>query len=81
MKLITIPLLVCVAGKLLGLPHDMVLFLAAEAALPSAATITMFCEIYGLDAGYASQTVGTSSLLSLASLPVVLKGAVWLVGL
>lgn len=81
MKLITIPLLVCVVGKLLGLPHDMVLFLAAEAALPSAATITMFCEIYGLDAGYASQTVGTSSLLSLASLPLVLKGAEWLVAL
>lgn len=55
MKLVGIPLVVCVIGKLIGLPHDMVLFATVEAALPSAATITMFSEMYDLNAGYASQ--------------------------
>ena len=72
MKLIAIPLVVCVVGKLIGLPHDMVLFATVEAALPAAASITMFSEMYGLNAGYASQTVGTSSLLSVGTMPLIL---------
>ncbi len=79
MKLVAIPLVVCVIGKLIGLPHDMVLFATVEAALPSAATITMFSEMYDLNAGYASQTVGTSSLLSVGTLPLVLLLAGWIV--
>ncbi len=81
LKLIGIPLVVCVIGKLIGLPHDMVLFCTVEAALPSAATITMFSEMYGLNAGYASQTVGTSSLLSVGTLPLILLVAEWIVKL
>ncbi len=72
MKLIAIPLVVCVVGKLIRLPHDMVLFATVEAALPAAASITMFSEMYGLNAGYASQTVGTSSLLSVGTMPLIL---------
>lgn len=72
MKLVVLPLVVCFIGKLIGLPHDMVLFATVEAALPSAASITMFSEMYGLNSGYASQTVGTSSLLSVATMPVIL---------
>lgn len=81
MKLVGIPLVVCVIGKLIGLPNDMVLFATVEAALPSAATITMFSEMYDLNAGYASQTVGTSSLLSVGTLPLVLLVAEWIVSL
>ena len=81
MKLVVIPLVVCVIGKLIGLPSDMILFATVEAALPAAASITMFSEMYGLNAGYASQTVGTSSLLSVGTLPLVLKAAEWIVGL
>ncbi len=81
LKLIGIPLVICVLGKLVGLPDFLVLFCTVEAALPSAATITMFSELYGLNAGYASQTVGTSSLLSVATLPLVLLGAQWIVSL
>ena len=72
MKLLALPLIVCVMGKLMGLPHDMILFLTVEAALPAASSITMFSEMYGLNSGYASQTVGTSSLLSVGTLPLVL---------
>ena len=81
MKLAVIPLVVCVIGKLVGLPQDMILFATVEAALPSAATITMFSEMYDLNAGYASQTVGTSSLLSVGTLPLVLLAADWIVKL
>ena len=81
MKLIALPLIVCVIGKLIGLPHDMVLFATVEAALPSAASITMFSEMYDLNAGYASQTVGTSSLLSVGTMPVILLLAEWIVSL
>lgn len=81
MKLIVIPVLVCLVAKLIGLPNDTVLFVTAEAALPSAATITMFSETYNLNSGYASQTVGTSSLLSVLTLPLMLKAAEWFVSL
>ncbi len=81
LKLIGIPLVVCVLAKLIGLPANMVLFCTVEAALPAAASITMFSEMYGLNAGYASQTVGTSSLLSVGTMPVVLLIADWIVKL
>ena len=81
MKLVVIPLIVCVIAKLLGLPDMLVLFATVEAALPSAATITMFSEMYDLNAGYASQTVGTSSLLSVGTMPVILLLAEWIVAL
>lgn len=76
-KLLIIPTIVCVVGWLLRLPDEMTLFLTAEAALPSAATITMFSEIYGLNGGYASVTVGMSSLLSVLSMPLLLRTAEW----
>ena len=81
MKLLALPLVVCIIGKLVGLPHDMILFVTVEAALPAASSITMFSEMYGLNSGYASQTVGTSSLLSVGTLPLVLLIAEWIVSL
>ena len=81
MKLIVLPLIVCVICKLIRLPQDMILFVTVEAALPAASSITMFSEIYGLNSGYASQTVGTSSLLSGGTLPLVLLAAQWIVSL
>ena len=78
LKLVVIPLFVCVLGKLLGLSEFMILFCTVEAALPAAASITMFSELYGLNAGYASQTVGTSSLLSVGTLPLVILAAEWI---
>lgn len=81
LKLVVIPLIVCVLAKLVGLSDQLVLICTVEASLPSAATITMFSEIYGLNAGYASQTVGTSSLLSVGTLPLVLLAAQWIVSL
>ena len=81
MKLLALPLIVCIICKLVGLPHDMILFVTVEAALPAASSITMFSEMYGLNSGYASQTVGTSSLLSVGTLPLVLLVAEWIASL
>ena len=81
MKLIVLPLIVCILCKLIRLPGDMILFITVEAALPAASSITMFSEIYGLNSGYASQTVGTSSLLSVGTLPLVLLAAQWIASL
>lgn len=80
-KLFVIPVVVCVVGKLIGLSNDVVIFCTVEAALPAAATVTMLTEHYNLDSGYASQTVGTSSLLSVATLPLMIKAAEWFVNL
>ena len=72
-KLIIMPLIICFAGHLMRLPDMIVLFCTAMAALPSAATVTMFCEMYDIEGGaYASQMVGTTSVLCLGTLPVIM---------
>ncbi|MBE6581244.1 MAG: hypothetical protein E7650_06490 [Ruminococcaceae bacterium] len=74
-KLIVMPLIICLLAKLVTLrvtdSYEIVMFCTVIAALPSAATITMLAELYGIKPGYAAQTVGTSSLLSVATLPLL----------
>lgn len=74
-KLIVLPLIICALAKLVTLgmanSYEIVMFSTVIAALPSAATITMLAELYGIKPGYAAQTVGTSSLLSVATLPLM----------
>lgn len=72
MKLFVIPVIVCLICKLIGLPYIYAMFATAAAALPAASSVSMFSEMYGLDSGYSSVTVGTSSLLSVISLPLTL---------
>lgn len=86
LKLFVMPLAVCVLAKLLceliGVdPLMFGLFLTVEAALPSAATVTMFCELHDINPGYASQTVGTSALFSVASMPLIVLVAEWILRL
>lgn len=71
-KLFMLPLFVCFVAKLIHLPTIYALFSVAATALPTASTITMMSETYGLDSGYSSLTVGMSSLLSVVTLPLVL---------
>jgi len=74
-KLLFVPLAVCLVAKLatLWMPnaYDVVLFSTVIAALPSAATVTMLGEMYDIEPTFASQVVGTSSLFSLATLPLM----------
>jgi len=77
-KLLAIPLVFCVLAKLCGLSDTYILLVAAMAGVPSAATITMLSELYDIDPPYASQTVGMSSVLSTATLPLVMLFAAWI---
>jgi predicted permease len=74
-KLIALPLIICGIAKLvtLGLSnsYEIVMFCTVIAALPSAATITMLAELYDIKPEYAAQTVGSSSILSVATLPLM----------
>lgn len=71
-RLILMPLVVCLVARLIGLPDYMVLFTTAAAALPSATNITMFAELYDIAPGYAAQTVGVTSLFTIVTLPCVM---------
>lgn len=71
-KLIIVPAAVCLIAKLCGFGHEMILFLTALSAMPSAAAISMLSEVYDINPGYAAQTVGTSSLISIATMPAIL---------
>ena len=87
MKLFVLPILVCLVAKLLlsiipveGL-EIYAIFVTAAAALPSASSVTMMSETYGLDSGYSSVIVGTSSVLSVLSLPLTMMLAQWILAL
>ena len=75
LKLIVFPLAICGAMVLLGFDSGWVLFAATVLAMPCATTVTMLAEIHDIAPAYSAQGVGTSSLLSIATMPCVL----WLV--
>ncbi len=94
-KLFAFPVIICLLAKLiLGLitaanpaalsPETVqiyILLATAMAGVPSAATITMLAELYDIEPAYASQSVGMTSIISTASLPLVMLFAQWVVGL
>lgn len=72
-KLLAIPFAVCLIAHICGLGDKITVFLTIMAAVPSASTVTMLADLYGISPGYASQAVGTTSLLSVATMPVVIS--------
>ena len=83
-KLILLPLIICLLSKLLlilipieGL-EIYAIFVTAAAALPTASSVTMMAETYGLDSGYSSLTVGTSSLLAVLTIPLTMMVEGWI---
>ncbi len=86
-KLIIFPLLICLISKLLLfiIPVDgleiYAIFVTAAAALPTASSVTMMAENYGLDSGYSSLTVGTSSILAVLTIPLTMMIAQWIFAL
>ena len=85
MKLFVLPLIICAIAKIIItlLPFENLevyaIFVTAAAALPAASSVTMMSETYGLDSGYSSLLVGTSSVLSVLTLPVTLMVAQWII--
>ncbi|MBQ7336165.1 MAG: AEC family transporter [Clostridia bacterium] len=80
-KLIAFPIVMCLLAKLVGLSETYILLATAMAGVPSAATITMLAELYDIEPGYASQSVGMTSILSTATLPIVMLFAQWIASL
>ena len=70
-KLIVMPLLVAVAMKLLGFSELWILFGATITAMPSATAVSMLAEMYDISPGFSAQGVGTASLFSIATMPLV----------
>lgn len=79
-KLLLMPVLVCVVLKLLGL-DDWILFAATVVGMPSATTVTMLAELYDVNPGFSAQAVGTTSLFSVITMPLVIFFAQFLVQL
>ena len=78
-KLIVFPIILCLLAKLVGLNDTYVLLVTAMAGVPSAAMVTMLAELHDIEPGYASQSVGMTSILSTATLPLVMLFAQWVV--
>ena len=68
-KLAVIPLVVCVVMKLLGFGEMWILFATALTCMPSATSVSMLAELYDISPGFSAQGVGTTSLLSIATMP------------
>ena len=80
-KLLLFPIVICLLAKLIGLADSYILLVTAMAGVPSAATVTMLAELYDIEPSYASQTVGLTSILSTATLPIVMLFANWIISL
>ncbi len=80
-KLIVMPLVITTLMWLLGFSDTLVVFGAVLAALPCAAVVTMFGEMYSVNPGYAAELVGSSSLLCIATLFPMIWYAQFLVAL
>ncbi len=81
MKLLVMPLLLCLLMKLCGFSSEWILFIVAVVSMPSATTVTMLAELYDISPGYSAQGVGTTSLLSIITMPCVLWLADFIVNL
>jgi predicted permease len=71
-KLIIIPLFFCFTLKILGFSDFWVIFITAVSSMPAATSASMFAEIYDISQGFSAQCVGTTSLISLATMPLVI---------
>ncbi len=77
-KLLVLPTLVVTLMWLFGFNQTWVLFAAAVTAMPSATVVSMLAELYDISPGYSAQAVGTTSLFSLATMPIIIAFAQFL---
>ncbi len=76
LKLILLPLLIVLAYSVFKLPAIISLTIAVAMAAPSGAMCTMFAVRYDRDAHYASEIFAATTILSMATLPLI----VWVAG-
>ncbi len=71
-KLVVIPLLVGVLTNLLGFSDLFVIFSVALCSMPCATMVSMLAKMYDISPEFSAIGVGTSSLLSIATMPTVI---------
>ena len=72
LKLLLTPILVATAMKFMGFSQLWIFFGATVVAMPTATTETMLAELYDIEPGYSAQAVGTTSLFSVLTMPIVI---------
>lgn len=80
-KLVVMPVVAATLLWLCGLPELVVMFGTVMAAMPTAAVLTMFAEIYDVSPGFAAEIVGSSTLFSTVTIVPVVYYAMWLCSL
>jgi len=80
-KLIAMPFVITTLLWLLGFNDTMIMLGAVLSALPSAAVVTMFGEMYSISPGYAAELVGSTSILCMATLFPMIYYAQFLISL
>ena len=80
-KLLVMPLIICIIMKLLGVDELWTIVVVTVAAMPSATTVSMMAETYNISPEYSAHAVGLSSILSIITMPVVIKLAELIVAL
>lgn len=72
-KLAIIPIVTAVILKLLGFSDYFTIFGALMMALPSASSSAMFAQNYDLHPELAAETVGVSTVISVATIPLIMQ--------
>ncbi len=80
-KLIALPVFLCILSAVIGLDSRWVIFITATSAMPAASSVSMFAELYDTAPAYSAQCVGTSTLLSIATMPCLILFAQWILSL
>ncbi len=71
-KLIAVPIAVFLIAKYIAhLNSDMCMFIMLSVALPTASIVNMFAEVYDIEPGYAARSVGMTTVISVATLPLM----------
>jgi len=72
-RLVLMPLLALALTRIPGIPDLPAAVLVTALAMPAAANTTVFAEIFNKDAVFASKCVSVSTLLSIATIPLVVS--------
>ena len=70
-RLILVPILAIFILKIAGMPNEVAVAIVISSACPCATASAIFAAKYDLDAGYASEIVSLNTVMSIATLPVV----------
>lgn len=72
LRLVVFPIIAIILARLMHLNEAVATAVLIAAACPTATVTTLFAAKFGLDAGYASEIVSFTTVLSIATIPLVM---------